>query len=77
MNSFYMGAIFPDTLGHQLSRNGFVVSVYALYKNPSWRIGFWHDAEIFEKVLSPSDLLKKMDPAGGSAPGKLLRPYER
>ena len=30
VNSFYMGAIFLPRLGHELSRNGFVVSVYAL-----------------------------------------------
>ena len=39
--------------------------------------GFFHEAEIFEKVLSPSDLLKNFGPAGGEAPGKLLRPCQR
>ena len=29
VNSFCMGAIFPDTSGHKLSRNGFVVALYA------------------------------------------------
>ena len=34
---------------------------------------FFHEAEIFENVLSPSDLLKIFGPAGGSALGKVLR----
>ena len=48
VNSFDAGTIFPDRLGHKLSRNGFVVSVYALEKNLCWRIGFRHD-QIFRK----------------------------
>ena len=39
MSSIDSGAIFPPRLGQDLSRNVVVVSVYALYKNPSWRIG--------------------------------------
>ena len=34
---------------------------------------FLLDPEIVEKVLSQSDLLKFFGPAGGSAPGKVLR----
>ena len=34
---------------------------------------FLHETGIYEKVLSPSDLLKIFGPAGGSAPGKVLR----
>ena len=38
VSSIETGAIFPPR-GHQdLSRNGFVVSVHALYENLSWRI---------------------------------------
>ena len=32
--------------------------------------------KIFGKVLSPSDLLILGGPAGGSAPGKVLRPHD-
>ena len=35
VSSFDVGAIFPARSGHDSSRNGFVVSVYALYTNPS------------------------------------------
>ena len=40
MNSFCMGAIFFGSLGHKLSRNGVVVSVYALEQNIWWRKDF-------------------------------------
>ena len=40
MNSFGSGSIFPSSLGHYLSRNKSVVSVYAFWKNLSWRISF-------------------------------------
>ena len=33
VSSFETGAIFPDSSGHELSRNAIVVSAYALYKN--------------------------------------------
>ena len=39
MSSMETGTIFPARSDHDLSRNGFVVFVYALYRNPSWRIG--------------------------------------
>ena len=41
VNSFDTGPIFPARLGlgYQLSRNVGLMSIYALLKNPSWRIG--------------------------------------
>jgi len=38
---------------------------------------FSYEPDIFGKVLSPSDLLKIFGPAGGSAPGKVLRFFHR
>ena len=60
VNLFDFYAIFLPRSGHDLSRNGFVVFVYALYKKSLLMDGFFHEAEIF-------------GPAGGSAPGKVLR----
>ena len=40
MNSFESGVIYPASLGQDLSRNSFVVSVYALGKNLYRGIGF-------------------------------------
>ena len=41
VNSFDFGPIFPGSLGHAISRNAFVVSVYALQKNLYTRVGFF------------------------------------
>ena len=40
MCSFDPGPIFPASLGHDLSRNVVVVSVYAFQKKLYWSIGF-------------------------------------
>ena len=40
VSSIDSGAIFPSRSGQDLSRNVFVVFVYAFKKNLSWRIGF-------------------------------------
>ena len=39
MNSFDLGAIFPDRSGHELSRNVGAVSIYAFLKKLYWGIG--------------------------------------
>ena len=80
MSSIDSGAIFLPSLGQDLSRNAFAVSVYALERNPSCRIGSVmppKNRDFSEKVLSPSELLNLGGPAGGSAPGKVLRPQGR
>ena len=73
VSSIDSGAIFLPRSGQELSRNVFVVSVYAFKKNLSWRTGFrmtpknidFH--EIFGKVVSASVLLILGGPAGGEA----------
>ena len=66
MNSIDSGAIFLPRLGQDLSRNGFVVFAYALYRNPFWRTGRrggphfskkrpLHEASRFLAALSPQE----------------------
>ena len=80
LNSFDFGAIFPPRSGQDLSRNGFVVSIYAFERNPYGRIGFFLTPqmskfhEIFGKTLAAELKVNFSGPAGGSAPGKVLRP---
>ena len=54
VNSIDSGAIFPPRLGHDLSRNASVVSVYALEKNLYTWIGFsWHQkSRDFHEILT-------------------------
>ena len=74
MNSFRSGAIFLSSLGQELSRNTFVVRIAFPERNSYCRKDFcMHQKnenfhEIFEKVVSPSDLLILGGPAGGSEP---------
>ena len=71
LNSFDFGAIFLPRSGQDLSRNGFVVSVYAFERNPSWRIGFFLRPkistfhEIFGKTLAVKLYFNFGGPAGG------------
>ena len=79
MNSIASGAIFPPSLGHDLSRNAFVVSILFPERISLRSMDVFHDTKNiinFENVLSASDLLNLGGPAGGSAPGKVLRPQE-
>ena len=39
VNSFHSGAIFPPSLGHELSRNAFVASILSFWKNRYIDIG--------------------------------------
>ena len=43
VNSFHSGAIFPPSLGHDLSRNTFVVSILSFQRNHSGRKCSDHD----------------------------------
>ena len=46
--SFDPGAIFPHSLGHDISRNAFVVSVYAFERNSNCWTDFFLTPKIFE-----------------------------
>ncbi len=82
MNSFDFGAIFQASSGYELSRNVFVVSVYAFYRNPYWRMcsGMTPENrdfhEISGKTLAAELKVNFGGPTGGSAPGKVLRPQD-
>ena len=77
VNSIDFGAISPPGSGHDLSRNVVGVSCLCVIEK-SLNKNRFSDApkksRFFGKVLSPSDLLNLGGPAGGSAPGKVLRP---
>ena len=47
-HSLDLGAIFPHSLGHDISRNAFVVFVYAFERNSNWWIDFFPTPKIFE-----------------------------
>ena len=51
VSSIDRGAIFPGRLDHDLSRNIGVVSVYALYTNPSWRTGFFMTPKFWDRRM--------------------------
>ena len=79
VSSIDSGAIFLSRLGQDLSRNAFVVSILFPGEKLYVWIGFSMTptmSGISEKVLSASVLLNLGGPAGGSAPGKVLRPQE-
>ena len=59
VSSIDFGAIFLPRLGHDVSRNVLVVSVYAFQRNPSWRIGFFMIPENrdFHEILKIREFL--------------------
>ena len=71
VSSIDTGAIFPPPGGQDLSRNAFVVSVYAFERDPSWRIGFFLRPKMskfhehFGKTLAVKLYLNFGGPAGG------------
>ena len=76
--SFDFGAIFRTRPGHELSRNGIVVSIASFEKNLYWRIGsgMWAEMiERFEKLTSAKFKLNFRGPAGAQL-WKRLRPQE-
>ena len=50
VNSIDAGAIFPPRSGHDLSRNVFVVSIYAFQKNSYAGIGSGMSTEIVHEL---------------------------
>ena len=80
MNSFDLGAIFPDRSGHKLSRNVGAVSVYAFLKNSSWRTGPGMHPKIggnFRKSDVCEVKLEFGRPCRGLSPGKGFAPNAR
>ena len=73
VNSFCIGAIFPGYFRSQAIQKCIRCVCICAVAKYLMEQRFLHETEIFEKVLSPSDLLKIFGPAGGSAPGKVLR----
>ena len=79
VSSIDSGAIFQPRSGQELSRNAFVVSVYAFEKNLYTRIGFCmtpkmtKNHEFSDCIRENRIFLNFGGPAGGEAPGKVLR----
>ena len=70
VSSFDFGAIFLCRLGHELSRNGIVVSIASFYKNLYCWIGpgmHHENGRNFEKMTFAKFKLNLVGPAGGSA----------
>ena len=82
VNSFDFGPIFLPRPGQDLSRNVFVVSIYAFERISYWWIGFCMTPRM-TKNHEFSDCIRENrifphfgGPAEGSAPGKVLRPKD-